>query len=77
MENNPFTPVGFNAGEFTYAQPNGEAVRAPLEFWVAAILSVLTSPQREEVLKRVELIKANRMTIKSSDGFPVQVSRID
>lgn len=73
---NPFDVSGFAAAEFTFAQPNGLSVRAPLEFWVVAILTVLTDAQRAEVLKRVELIRRNEMEVKSTDGFPLRVSTL-
>lgn len=75
MSDSPFRAVGFAAAEFTYVQPNGVALGAPLEFWVAAILTTLPDLQRAEVLKRVELIKANQAQIRSTDDFPLVVSR--
>lgn len=73
---NPYDEIGFMAGEFTFVQPNGLRVRAPLEFWVASILTVLTDAQRAEVLKRVEFIRANNIEVKSTEGFPLRVSHI-
>ena len=72
--NNPLRQVGFICGEFTYAQPNGVSVRAPLEFWCAANLTVLTDAQRAEVLRRVELIRSNELTIQDAEGFTLRVS---
>lgn len=69
--------VGFGAAEFTYAQPNGTAVRAPLEFWVAAILQTLTPTQRENVLTLVERIRLNQIVVKGTDDFPLIISRAD
>lgn len=76
LPENPFAVSGFLAGEFTFAQPNGLNVRAPLEFWVAAILTVLSDAQRAEVLSRVEKIRLNDMQVQSSDGFPLHISRL-
>lgn len=76
LPENPFAVSGFMAGEFTFAQPNGLNVRAPLEFWVAAILTVLSDAQRAEVLKRVEKICRNDIEVKSTDGFPYHVSKL-
>ena len=71
-----FKPVGFAAAEFTYAQPNGESVSAPLEFWVAAILTVLSDAQRAVVLDRVERIRANHLEVFGTDGFPLHISSL-
>jgi len=68
--------VGFAAAEFTFAQPNGVTVRAPLEFFVAAMLYELPTPVLERVLANVERIKANQIEITGTDGFPVRVSRV-
>ena len=69
--------TGFEAGGFTFAQPNGVKLRAPLEMWVAAILTVMSDEQRAEVLKRVELIMQNHMIVQSTDGFPLHFSTLD
>ena len=73
---NPFTTTGFEAAGFTFAQPNGLSVRAPLEMWVAAILTVLPDAQRAEVLKRVEAIQRNTLEVQSTDGFPLHFSSL-
>jgi hypothetical protein len=73
---NPFKTTGFAAAEFTFAQPNGTITRAPLEIWVAAILTVLTDAQRVTVLERVEKILANQLEVQSSEGFPVRISSL-
>ena len=72
----PFRQIGFEAAEFTFAQPNGLSVRAPLEFWVAAILTVLTDEQRIAVLTRVDKILANQIEVKSTNGFPLHISTL-
>jgi hypothetical protein len=76
LPENPFKTSGFAAAEFTFAQPNGVLTRAPLEFWVAAILTVLTDAQRIAVLERVEKISSNQLEVQSTDGFPVRVSSL-
>lgn len=68
--------TGFAAGEFTFAQPNGVSVRAPLEFWVAAILSTLPEHQIAQICARVELISKNALTVQSTDGLPLRVSSL-
>lgn len=68
--------VGFEAAGFTFAQPNGLKVRAPLEIWVAAILTVMPDEARAEVLKRVELINAKQLVVQSTDGFPLHFSSL-
>jgi len=67
---------GFEAAGFTFAQPNGLAVRAPLEIWVAAILTVLPDEARAEVLKRVELINAKQLVVQTTEGFPLHFSTL-
>lgn len=68
--------TGFLAAGFTFAQPNGESTRAPLEIWVAAILSVMPDAQRAEVLKRVDLINSKQLVVQSTDGFPLHFSTL-
>jgi hypothetical protein len=73
---NPFTTTGFEAAGFTFAQPNGVSVRAPLEIWVAAILSVMPEAKQAEVCKRVELINARQLVVQTTDGFPLHFSTL-